>query len=90
MFELFETIEGARYRSFREADVVVYGAYAMIRAWVKKAPTFEKMLGRKTAQKFKLECLGRSKAEEKQLQKEFEALRRRIEERDHGKGRRSR
>ncbi len=84
VMELFEAIEGARYRAFRESDAVIYSAWVMVRAWVKRAPSFSKMLGRKAALKYKLECLGRSKAEEKKLQEDFNRLRRKIEERDNG------
>ncbi len=84
-FELIQTIEAARYRQMRADDGHLYGAYMLMRTWLgNKAPKFEKILGRKSAAKFKEACLGRTPKEEANIKKQFERLKARVEEK-HGK-----
>lgn len=84
-FELLETIEAARYRAFRIADAIAYGAYLVMQTNLgRRTPKFEKILGRKSAQKFKEACYGLSKKEEAQLAAEFKKLREKVEAK-HGR-----
>ena len=84
--ELIQVIEGARYRAMVTADAVIYGAYMIVRAWHgSKAPSFEKMLGRKTARQFKDACINGTKKEDAKLSADLKKLRAIIEAKHHGK-----
>lgn len=70
----------------RDADAQIYGAYLLMYTWMgDKVPRFEKVLGRKTADRFKNDALGRTERDNKILEKQFLKLKAKIEARHNGK-----